>query len=97
MTDIVLKGGGVKGIALGGGGTHRDAIEGCEAEHVLEPCNLARSVYVDMCQITAFDFDLTVEHQDEVLTHGQAAAERFLASWDYRRWLQPCRGQAATR
>ncbi len=27
---------------------------------------------------------------------GRTAAERFLASWDYRRWLQQCRGRAAT-
>ncbi len=35
------------------------AIEACQAEHVLEPCNVARSVAVDTGAVSAIDFDIT--------------------------------------
>ncbi len=73
------------------------AIEGCQAEHVLDPCNQARSVYVDTTGLEAFDFDLDEARQDLLLERGRAAAEAFLGQWDYGRWLAHCRaGQART-
>jgi NTE family protein len=68
------------------------AIEGNQAEHVREPCNVARSVFVDTSTISSFDFDLGAAEQQLLLDHGRAAAEAFLASWDYDRWLRECRG-----
>lgn len=67
------------------------AIEGCQAEHVLDPCNVARSVYVDTSEIGAFDFGLDRKDQEVLLEHGRAAAEAFLARWSYERWLADCR------
>lgn len=67
------------------------AIEACQAEHVLEPCNVARTVYVDTGAVGPVDFDVDDRQRDELLNAGRTAATRFLASWDYPRWLATCR------
>lgn len=67
------------------------AIEGCQAEHVLQPCNQARSVNVDTTGLGAFDFALDEAEQELLLERGRAAAEAFLDRWDYARWLARCR------
>lgn len=67
------------------------AIEGCQAEHVLQPCNQARSVNVDTTGLDAFDFALDEAEQELLLERGRAAAEAFLDRWDYARWLARCR------
>ena len=72
-------------------------IEACQAEHVLDPCNIARSVYVDTGEIGAVDFDVTDEQQRELLELGLAAGREFLEDWDYPRWLRECRGVSARR
>ena len=68
------------------------SIEACQAEHVLDPCNIARSVYVDTGSVGAIDFRLSKKQQDQLLTAGREAARGFLRGWDYRRWLTDCRG-----
>lgn len=68
------------------------SIEACQAEHVLDPCNIARSVYVDTGTIDAVDFSLTEEQQERLLAAGAEAAQRFLVDWDYSGWLAECRG-----
>lgn len=67
------------------------SIEGSQAEHVLDPCNLARSVNVETGEIGAIDFDITEEQQNMLLAAGRRAGERFLTTWDYQRWLRECR------
>jgi NTE family protein len=67
------------------------AIEACQAEHVLDPCNVSRSVYVDTSAVSAVDFSLSEEQQRELLAEGGRSAARFLASWDYEEWLAACR------
>ncbi len=67
------------------------AIEACQAEHVLEPCNLARSVSIDTGELGEIDFDITDEQQDLLLAAGRRAGERFLETWDYEQWLRDCR------
>lgn len=67
------------------------AIEACQAEHVLDPCNVARSVYVDTTDFSAIDFDLTEAQQDALLRAGAGAAEAFLETWDFESWLDTCR------
>ena len=68
------------------------SIGACQAEHVLDPCNISRSVYVDTGSVEAGDFHLDEEQQDLLLSAGRVAAEEFLRRWDYRHWLQTCRG-----
>jgi NTE family protein len=67
------------------------AIEACQAEHVLDPCNIARSAYVDTGGISAVDFDLSEEKQEALLQAGLAGASEFLSGWDFESWLRSCR------
>lgn len=67
------------------------AIEAGQAEHMLDPCNVARSVHVDTGGVGAVDFDLSEEEQEALLASGRAAADRFLGEWSFERWLATCR------
>ena len=67
------------------------AIEANQAEHVLDPCNVARSMYVDTGGVSAVDFGLDEAEQDQLLAAGQEAARAFLETWDFERWLADCR------
>lgn len=67
------------------------AIEACQAEHVLDPCNIARSVYVDTAGISSVDFGLDDREQEQLLRAGEEGARKFLAGWDFDRWLDTCR------
>ena len=67
------------------------AIEGCQAEHVLEPCNVRRSVAVDTADVGALDFDITPVRRRALTAAGRTAATAFLATWDYDDWLTDCR------
>lgn len=67
------------------------AIEACQAEHVLDPCNIARSVYVDTAGVSAIDFEVGEEQQEHLLAAGQEGARRFLRDWDFDAWLKTCR------
>jgi NTE family protein len=67
------------------------AIEACQAEHVLDPCNIARSVYVDTGGTSAVDFDLSEAQQEALLQAGIAAAGEFLSRWDFDSWRGTCR------
>ena len=67
------------------------AIEACQAEHVLDPCNIARSVYVDTAGVSAVDFDLDAARQERLLAAGAAGARQFLDTWDFADWLATCR------
>ncbi|HLN79125.1 MAG TPA: patatin-like phospholipase family protein [Nocardioidaceae bacterium] len=68
------------------------AIEANQAEHVLDPCNIARSVYVDTAGISAIDFGLDEREQVQLLEAGTEGARKFLAGWDFECWLATCRG-----
>jgi NTE family protein len=66
------------------------AIEACQADHVLDPCNVARTVAVDTVGVSAVDFDIDAEQRDRLFEAGRSTAERFLARWDYPAWLADC-------
>lgn len=67
------------------------AIEACQAEHVLDPCNVSRSVYVDTAGVSAVDFDLDEAERGRLLQAGREATRAFLDDWDFGRWLATCR------
>lgn len=73
------------------------SIEACQAEHVLDPCNIARSIYVDTTDVPSFDFSITRAQEEVLLSRGRAAAEQFLTTWDFRKWLRECRGESGPR
>ena len=67
------------------------AIEANQAEHVLDPCNISRSVYVDTRDVGAVDFSISEADQRLLIERGRAAAAEFLTTWDYTAWLKRCR------
>ncbi|MGH3458110.1 patatin-like phospholipase family protein [Aeromicrobium sp.] len=67
------------------------AIEANQAEHVLDPCNVSRSVYVDTRSVGAVDFSISEEEQRLLVERGHEAAADFLAQWEYDAWLRRCR------
>ena len=67
------------------------AIEANQAEHVLNPCNVSRSVYVDTRDVGAVDFSVSEAEQRLLIERGHVAATEFLSSWDYTAWLKDCR------
>lgn len=67
------------------------AIEANQAEHVLNPCNIAHSVYVDTRDVGAVDFSISEDDQRLLIERGHAAATEFLETWDYLAWLKQCR------
>lgn len=72
-------------------GVIETTIEACQAQHIDEPCNVSRSVFVDTSGVPATDFGITREQQEKLFRTGRAAAERFLARWDFPAWLSTCR------
>lgn len=81
----------VKGPVSTGIALVETAIEACQAEHVLDPCNVARSVYVDTAGVSAIDFDLDETEQEGLLRAGVEGARAFLEGWDFEAWLESCR------
>jgi NTE family protein len=81
----------VRGPVSTGVALVQTAIEACQAEHVLDRCNVARSVYVDTAGVGAVDFGLDEAQQEALLRAGEEGARRFLAGWDFTSWLADCR------
>jgi NTE family protein len=71
------------------------AIEGSQTAQELDPCNVARSVFVDTSRVGPVDFGISDEEQDHLVATGRTAAEQFLAEWDFGAWLRDCRGVSA--
>ena len=81
----------VRGVVRMGIALVETAIEANQAEHVLDPCNIARSVYVDTRDVGAVDFSISEDEQRLLIERGHEAAAEFLATWDYAAWLKQCR------
>lgn len=67
------------------------AIRAHQAEEILDPCNVARSVHVDTAEVSAIDFDLDRAQQERLLRAGSEGAARFLTTWDFDAWVDTCR------
>jgi NTE family protein len=69
------------------------SIEACQAEHLLEPCNVSRSIYVDTGGVDSTDFSLGDAEKARLLAAGREAGVDFLSAWDFSRWLKHCRAR----
>jgi NTE family protein len=69
-------------------------ITGHDAQHVNDPCSVARTIFVDTLGIPSTRFELREQVRDELYANGVAGATTFLAGWDWTRWLATCKGQA---
>lgn len=59
--------------------------------HLDDPCVVARTIFVDTMKVRATDFDLDDATARALHDNGRAAAERFLADWDFDAYLTECR------
>ncbi len=51
--------------------------------HIDDPCTIARTVFVDTCDVNATDFAIDRATQDRLFQSGQDAAKKFLRTWDF--------------
>lgn len=56
-----------------------------------DPCTVQRTVFVPTDGVSVVDFDLDRATQDRLLRSGRAAAEAFLAGWDFAAHVRSCR------
>lgn len=59
-----------------------------------DACVQARTMFVEAAEVSATDFDITPQQQATLLANGAAAADDFLAHWDFAEYLKRCRGGA---
>ncbi len=62
------------------------ALTACQSQHVDNPANVARSVFVDTSGIASTDFGISATQRDQLIDAGSAATERFLRDWDFAEW-----------
>jgi NTE family protein len=79
-----------RGTVFLGAALVETAIEGCQAQHLLEPCNVSRTVAVDTAFAGSVEFDIDAERRERLMAAGRSAASRFLATWDYEKWMSEC-------
>jgi len=62
------------------------ALTACQAQHIADRANVARSIFVDTSGIASTDFDITAEQRERLVQAGRDAVERFLRDWDFDQW-----------
>ena len=62
-----------------------------DTAYVEDPCTVARTVFVPTEGVSSVDFDLPDEVQEALEASGRRSAERFLAGWDFGRYVATCR------
>jgi NTE family protein len=58
--------------------------------HVDDPCTQRRTIFIDTGKITATNFGITPEQQHFLYQNGQAAATKFLKTWDFADYKKTC-------
>lgn len=58
--------------------------------HIDDPCVQGRTIFVDTTGVRATDFDLTPEERQRLFDSGVAATRKFLATWDFQKYLRRC-------
>ncbi len=66
------------------------AIVGHDQTYPELPCVRRRTITVDTRAVGIVEFDASPEQRATVLANGMAAAERFLASWNWQDYLRDC-------
>jgi NTE family protein len=63
------------------------AVVGHDQAHLAKPWVSARTMRVDTTGVSPVDFGLSREQADRLYANGRAAAEEFLATWDWAAYL----------
>ena len=71
------------------------AIVGHDQTYLERPCVMRRTIPVDTSAIGVVEFDATARQRALVVANGEAAAEKFLAAWDWDAYRRDCGGRAA--
>lgn len=66
------------------------AIVGHDQTYLERPCVQRRTIAVDTSEIGIVEFDAPPEKRETVRTNGEAAADRFLAGWDWESYKRAC-------
>ena len=93
QADLVLEGGGMKGIGLGGAIDGRTPRHGDRRQRPDLSRSALRAAADDRCRHERggiVEFDATAEQRAEVVANGKAAAQRFLAGWDWDAFRREC-------
>jgi NTE family protein len=72
------------------------AIEARQPAHVAAACDVARTIFVETEDVGVTEFELSPEELKRLVAAGREATGRFLTTWDYRQWLEQCRGVEPT-
>ena len=59
--------------------------------HIEDPGVLARTMFVDTLKVRATDFDIDEKTQDQLYKNGRGAAEQFLKTWNFSRYVKKFR------
>lgn len=63
-----------------------------DAMRIEDPCNVARTIFVDTSGVSGVDFNLGAEQQRRLFRAGREGVEEFLGSWDFEAYVRECRG-----
>jgi NTE family protein len=66
------------------------AIVGNDQTYLERPCVLRRTIEVDTSSVGIVEFDASDEQRATAIANGTAAAERFLATWDWDAFRREC-------
>jgi NTE family protein len=55
--------------------------------HIDDPSVISRTIFVDTMKVKAIDFDLTQDMAEQLYQNGRTAAETFLETWDFGKYL----------
>ncbi len=58
-------------------------INGNDHVHLSDPSVVERTIFIDTSEVASTDFEITPDQQTELYQRGRAAAEGFLAGWDW--------------
>jgi NTE family protein len=73
------------------------ATEAHDRMHLDDPHVLERTIFIDTLGVKTTDFHLSPQTQEALRQSGRAAAQRFLAAWDFETYLESLRGAPAAR
>lgn len=65
-----------------------------DAMRIAEPCNQARTIFVDTSGVSGLNFALPEDVQRRLFLAGRDGAEEFLRSWKFDEYIEECRGGA---
>ena len=67
-------------------------VNGRDRTYLAQPCVRRRAISIDTDGTRATDFDISAAGRARLVASGTAAAQDFLADWNWADYLRECRG-----